>query len=92
MQPSQNNIPQDAFLFEEQPFDLRKFFHKYILGWWWLYILGIILALGIAKIYLRYADYFYEVKATLLIKDSGNSGKLTEENIVCILKKSLENL
>lgn len=52
--------------------NLREQIFQYLRYWPW-FMITIILALGIAFFYLRYATSVYETKATILIKDEKNS-------------------
>src|SRR5690554_6679236 len=51
---------------------LRDQIFQYLRYWPW-FILTVILALGIATVYLRYTTNIYSTKATILIKDEKNS-------------------
>ncbi|MEL6945035.1 MAG: Wzz/FepE/Etk N-terminal domain-containing protein, partial [Bacteroidota bacterium] len=53
-----------------------------LLGWWWLFLLMPLLTLGGGYLYLRYVTYEYATKATVLFKDAGRSGVLSEEGIL----------
>ena len=52
---------------EETPFNLRLFFLKYLRFWYW-FLLSLVVAIGGAYVYLRYATPIYQVSAVLLIK------------------------
>ena len=45
-------------------------------------MLCVIIAYFSAQVYLRYADFEYSARATLLIKDAGNSGTLSEQSLI----------
>lgn len=75
-----NNNPQR--IEQDISLELKPLIFKYILGYWWLYILSFGLCIGGVYMYLRYADYLYEVSSTLLIKNPASSGNLTEESLV----------
>lgn len=66
---------------------------KYV-PYWPLFVLSIIIAIGIAYIYLRYSTPLYEATATLIIKDEkkGNEeSKLVESLDQISAKKIVEN-
>lgn len=62
-------LPEDDF-----NIDLRKLLEQYVFRYWYLYLLGLILAGVGAFLYLRYTPRIYEAKSTLLIKDAGYNG------------------
>lgn len=47
---------------------LREVIEQYT-RYWYLFVLGVIITLAIAFIYLRYAPVLYESKATIIVKD-----------------------
>jgi capsular exopolysaccharide synthesis family protein len=58
---------------KETPFNLRLFFIKYLRHWYW-FVISLIIFLGAAFAYLRYATPIYQVSAVLMIKNqSGNA-------------------
>ena len=57
--------------------NLKEIIEKYSYHWKW-FLLGIILAVGCAFIYLRYTPNQYQVSATIYIDDK-DSGGLTSE-------------
>jgi len=61
--------------------DFRKIFSR-MLSYWWLFLIGFGIAIGIAKLYLRYATFEYSSRATLLIKDAGRSGGISTQDIL----------
>ncbi|MVM32537.1 polysaccharide biosynthesis tyrosine autokinase [Spirosoma sp. HMF4905] len=61
------NVSTNIFEEEEEPINLRLFFLKYLRYWNWL-LVSVLLAVGIAYTYLRYATPIYQVSAVLLIK------------------------
>jgi capsular exopolysaccharide synthesis family protein len=72
---------------------LQQFVSKY-LPYWPLFLLSVILAIGLAFIYLRYTVPIYEATATLIIKDEkkGNEeSKLVESLDQISSKKIVEN-
>ncbi len=58
---------------EHSDFDLKSFLSKYI-GYWYLFVLALLLAFGAAKYYNWYTNPTYAVTAKLLVKDD-NFGK-----------------
>ena len=72
---------------------LQQLVSKY-LPYWPLFLLSVMLALGVAYIYLRYTTPIYEANATLIIKDErkGNEeSKLVESLDQISSKKIVEN-
>ncbi|MGE8378441.1 MAG: GumC family protein, partial [Sphingobacterium sp.] len=70
------NIPANTN--KEVDINLRQLFEQYLFYWKW-FVLSILLALGIALVYLRYAEKIYNTTAKILLKDerSGASGELS---------------
>jgi tyrosine-protein kinase Etk/Wzc len=86
----------DSFLLEEKPFDLRGFLFKYIIRFWYMYLIFLAIGITSAWVYLRYAIPKYQAKCTLLIKNDEKSSGLSEEKILSELgimgtEKNLEN-
>lgn len=67
------NTPQKATS-QESISDLLK---PYLRRWWWP-VLCAFLFLGVARIYLRYADAIYQATASILIKSEQSSGGVSE--------------
>ena len=63
---------------QDDEINIREIFEKYSYHWKW-FLLGVLIALVAASIYLRYATYQYEVSSTILIDDKENGGGLTSE-------------
>ena len=61
--------------------DFRKAFSR-ILSYWWLFIIGLVIAFVAGRLFMRYATFEYSARAVLLIKDAGTSGELSEQNIL----------
>ena len=61
--------------------DLNKWMGK-LLSHWWLFLIGLVIAIPAGQIYIRYATPLYSTKAKLLIKSVGRSGNLSELNIL----------
>lgn len=69
------NNPQDFTDFEEQSInDYIKQYTKY----WYLFVLGIMIALGCAYVYLRYAERTYNTSSTIIVKDESKGGGAAE--------------
>ncbi|MGB1451829.1 MAG: hypothetical protein ACPG7E_08985, partial [Marinirhabdus sp.] len=49
------------------------------LRYWYLFVLGVVIALACAYVHLRYADRVYGTMATIVIKDEKNGGGIPEE-------------
>jgi len=69
-----NNNTED---FTNESVNLREEIEKYVFHWKW-FLLGVIIALIGAFIYLRYASKKYEVATTILINDDKKGGQSTE--------------
>src|SRR5690606_29143972 len=52
--------------------DIKALIMRY-LRYWYLFVIGIALALTAAHLYLRYSTPVYSVKATILIKDESGA-------------------
>ena len=63
---------------QDDEINIRETFEKYSYHWKW-FILGVLIALVAAFVYLRFATYQYEVSSTILIDDKENGGGLTSE-------------
>ncbi|WP_299666375.1 polysaccharide biosynthesis tyrosine autokinase [uncultured Polaribacter sp.] len=68
-----NNTFLDAQLEENETLNIREELEKYLLHWKW-FIVGLLLALVVAFLYLRYTTPQYNATATILIKDNQKSG------------------
>ncbi|UZJ65467.1 Wzz/FepE/Etk N-terminal domain-containing protein [Sphingobacterium sp. KU25419] len=62
---------------QEAEINLRQLFEQYAFYWKW-FVLSVLLALGIAVVYLRYAQKSYNTTAKILLKDerSASAGEL----------------
>ena len=73
----------DPFLDADKPIDLRLLLYKYLLRFWWLYLLGILLAGAGAWLYLRYTTPQFQVRSTMLIKTpESRTGDVSQEFIL----------
>jgi len=70
-----NNI--DIITSQDSAFNLREFLEKYLFHWRW-FVLGLILAVLGAFLYLRYTTPEYEVVSTILIQDKENQSISSE--------------
>lgn len=70
----ENNRLQDDF---EKDLDLRELLDKYLIQWKW-FVLGIVVSLLGAFLYLRYAVPEYKASTTILVKDEKKGGMLSE--------------
>lgn len=61
--------------------DIRKWLLR-LLSYWWLFVISIGIALAAGHFYLKYSTYQYVSRATLLIKETDNSGLISEESIL----------
>ena len=62
---------------QNEDFNLRDTLEKYLIHWQW-FVLGSLLCLGIAYIYLRYSTPQYQARTTILVKDEKKGGMLSE--------------
>ena len=55
---------------EEQSFiNFQAIYKTIVLNWYW-FILSLIICIGLAKVFLRYATPTYQITAKLLVKDA----------------------
>lgn len=73
MQEFQQNTTNE----QTENFNLKEELFKYLANWKW-FVLGVLLALTIAFLYLRYTIPQYEAKAKILVKDDRKGGIATE--------------
>ncbi|AKD01938.1 tyrosine-protein kinase [Pontibacter korlensis] len=59
---------KEVFQFESEEIDIKNILQKY-LRYWYLFVIGVVICLGLAFLYLRYATPAYNISSTLLIKD-----------------------
>jgi tyrosine-protein kinase Etk/Wzc len=62
---------------KEEEISIRELVDQYV-RYWYLFVLGIVVALTIALIYLRYVTTTYQSIATVIIKDEKNGGVAAE--------------
>lgn len=61
----------------EQELNLRAVLDNYLTHWKW-FLLGVLVSLSIAFVYLRYSIPLYQASATILVKDEKKGGMLSE--------------
>ena len=66
---------------KEASFSFQKVFAHLVLNWQW-YLLSLIICLGAAYIYLRYAQPIYRVSARMLVKDEDKKTKTSIRQIL----------
>ena len=66
---------------KEASFSFQKIFAHLVLNWQW-YLLSLIICLGAAYIYLRYAQPIYRVSARMLVKDEDKKTKTSIRQIL----------
>ena len=73
MQKYSQNFDEDL----DQNINIREQLEKYLIHWKW-FVLGIIVSLFLAFIYLRYAVPMYNATSTILVKDDRKGGLASE--------------
>ncbi len=72
MEENKNVVPEKMLEQEERSsFDFQAIYTMVVLNWKW-FVLSLMICLGAAYIYLRYATPMYQAYAKLLIKDDDN--------------------
>lgn len=66
--------------FTDDTINLREEIEKYVFHWKW-FVLGVVIALVVAFLYLRYTPNQYEVATTILINDKDNGGLASELSV-----------
>ena len=69
-----NYISEDD---QNEDFNLRDTLEKYLIHWQW-FVLGSLLCMGIAYVYLRYSTPQFQARTTILVKDEKKGGMLSE--------------
>lgn len=62
---------------KENNFNIKEEVFKYLFNWKW-FVLGVLLSLTIAYLYLRYATPKYQATAKVLVKDDRKGGMMSE--------------
>jgi capsular exopolysaccharide synthesis family protein len=70
----ENNNKAILLVSEQEGFQLKEFLYTYLLRYWYLYILFVGSAYGLAWLQIRYTTPMYQVRSSLLIKDENNRG------------------
>ena len=73
MKTSRNYSYENQFQDENDTINIRTEIEKYLMHWKW-FLLGIIISLGLAFLYLRYSTPEYSASASIMIKDNQKSG------------------
>jgi capsular exopolysaccharide synthesis family protein len=68
-----NSIKAENSENTEQEFDFRVLFDKFAIHWRW-FLLGVLIALSVAYVYLRYTAPQYNAATTILVKDEKKGG------------------
>lgn len=63
--------------YQEEDIQLRAVLEKYLIHWKW-FVLGALLCLAAAFVYLRYTTPQYQASTTILVKDEKKGGMLSE--------------
>ena len=63
--------------YQEEDIQLRAILEKYLIHWQW-FVLGILLCITAAYVYLRYTTPQYQASTTILVKDEKKGGMLSE--------------
>ncbi len=63
---------------EDDEINIREVLEKYGRHYKW-FLLGVMIALSLAYVHLRYSTYHYEVSSTILIDDTEKGGRLNSE-------------
>lgn len=71
-----NMRDKELLLLESEQVNLKSALLKY-LRYWYLFVAGVVLCLGVAYLYLRYTTPEYLISSTILIKDDAKSPELS---------------
>ena len=73
---SMSSFQDSAAVGQEKPVDLKQAIYQYLIHPWYLYLIGLLICVGAAWLYLRYATRQYQASCSLLVKtpDSGAEG------------------
>ena len=63
--------------YQEEDIQLRAILEKYLIHWQW-FVLGVLLCITAAYVYLRYTTPQYQASTTILVKDEKKGGMLSE--------------
>ncbi len=79
-QPANNGA--DWLQAGDNTFDVKAFLYRYIIRYWYLFILLPMLAAGAGMLYLRYQVPVYQVRSTLLIKNNNSYSEVNESAVL----------
>ncbi len=82
MEENKNLAPEEIQGQEEEKtaFDFQTIYTTLVLNWKW-FVVSVIICLGIAAIYLRFATSEYQANAKILIKDDDNKNSMGTDGI-----------
>ncbi|MEM1318961.1 MAG: polysaccharide biosynthesis tyrosine autokinase [Bacteroidota bacterium] len=80
------NIPGNKPSGDIIQIDIQRWLWK-LLSYWWLFGICLGIAIPAGQMYLRYTTFEYSARTTLMIKDAGKSGGLSEKSL--LLKEKL---
>ena len=72
---------KEIFQFETEEINIKEVLQKY-LRYWYLFVIGVIVAGVVAFVYLRYTTPQYRISSTLLIKDDKKGPSLAENAVL----------
>ncbi|MBB6612722.1 polysaccharide biosynthesis tyrosine autokinase [Pontibacter sp. Tf4] len=72
---------KEIFQLESEEINLKEVLQKY-LRYWYLFVIGVIVAGAVAFVYLRYSTPQYRISSTLLIKDDKKGPSLAENAVL----------
>jgi tyrosine-protein kinase Etk/Wzc len=72
---------KEIFQFESEEINIKEVLQKY-LKYWYLFVLGVIIAGAVAFVYLRYVTPQYRISSTLLIKDDKKGPSLADNAVL----------
>ncbi|MEP7171631.1 MAG: hypothetical protein ABI855_19825, partial [Bacteroidota bacterium] len=91
---SENQISENTIekrIIEEKGFDFKQFFFKYVLSFWYLYIITLSLSFVIAYYYNWYTTPIYKSTSSLLINNKKNGSDLLAQMATYYDEGGLEN-
>lgn len=74
---NQNDNNLNPFQNEQEQFSIREQIEKYLIYWKW-FVIGIVLSLTLAFLYLRYSTPVYRATSVVMLKDDRKGGALNE--------------
>ncbi|HBC02678.1 MAG TPA: tyrosine protein kinase, partial [Aequorivita sp.] len=70
-------MEENRYKRETKELSLREIIEQYT-RYWYLFVLGVIIALALAFVYLRYTTALYQTRATIIIKDEKSASSPME--------------